>query len=63
MCQFFSLLIGAVKNQPTDDSKWLEIAKIFDLLWEEYHDLYPNEKCPFEGGFEEDLKKLFKLNG
>ena len=52
-----------MKNQPTDDSKWLEIAKIFDLLWEEYHDFYPDEKCPFEGGFQESLKKLVKLNG
>ena len=32
------------------------------LVWETYHLVCPKEKCPFEGGFEESLKKLFKLN-
>ena len=61
-CQFFSILIAALKSQHTATQRWLLFAKFLDLVWETYHLVYPKENCPFEGGFEESLKKLFKLN-
>jgi len=47
-----------LSRELTPQRKLLLLARVLDLLEQDYHDSYPNEKPPIEGGYEAFVRKL-----
>ena len=47
-----------LSRELTPQRKLLLLARILDLLEQDFHDSHPNEKPPIEGGYEAFVRKV-----